>query len=81
MPPTKAKPRPTRRKTSQLNLRVTAQTLGILRGLCDRRAAEYAARGIDRDPARLQSEVMTELVYRAGAEAAEAAQLDKEGRR
>lgn len=69
MPP-KTKPRASRRKTDQLKLRVTPETLGILRGLCERRAAEYAARGIDRDPARLQSEVVTELVYRAGRAAA-----------
>lgn len=67
MPTPKAGAAPRRTAGRQLNLRVTPDTQEILARLCGRRAEEYAARGITRDPARLQSEVVTELLHRAGA--------------
>lgn len=56
----------------QVNLLLPDQAVGLLAKLCEARSAEYAARGLDRPAARLRTEVITELLYRAAAEAARA---------
>lgn len=48
----------------QINWTATAAAAQALDVLCARKVQEYAARGIDRDPRRVQSEVLCELVFR-----------------
>lgn len=49
----------------QLALTVTQDTSDRLDRLCEARAREYAADGIAKVPKRLQSEVVTRLIFEA----------------